>query len=67
MKDKVLWPEEPNPVLYKSLKDLKQAIGEGTAPKNIPRSNFLIWNFGWARKSGGICPDTKSTNQNLSG
>ena len=33
--DKILWPEEPDPAFYKSLKELKQAVGEGTAPKNL--------------------------------
>ncbi|MCX6896025.1 MAG: site-specific DNA-methyltransferase [Verrucomicrobia bacterium] len=33
--EKILWPEEPEPAFYQSLQELKQAINEGAAPKNL--------------------------------
>jgi adenine-specific DNA-methyltransferase len=62
--EKILWPEEPNPVCYKSLNDVKRAITEGVAPKNL-RLDLPDLDFWVGKKIGRNMPRFKKHKSEL--
>jgi len=62
--EKILWPEEPKPVCYESLNDLKRAIVEGVAPKNI-RNELPDLDFWVGKQIGRNMPRYKKHQSEL--